>query len=298
MIAIMERRKLDVVSVLAGSALGLGIGGLAGYLLARLHARHAFEQRIASEVREIEKHYQLRSDAAAAARDHEDERVSSVGGVFITEWPPEVAELFSDAGLAESEVWGAFQRAGVSPVLFTRPVISRLESGEYGPDPHGMGSVLSVTPVPDASGGYDDPSEEDLVAAAYGDGDVVDPDENDDIEVISEEDADPVLEAARVRGEREVPYVITAGEFNDDEPEYRKITITWYVKDKTLTDDRTIPILDYISLAGPDFERRFGDGSDNPDIVHVRNHRLRADFEIVRNEGSYMEEVLKYGRPQ
>ena len=39
--------------------------------------------------------------------------------------------------------------------------------------------------------------------------------------------------------------------------------------------------------------------ADDPDIVYVRNNRVRIDFEIVRSEEGYAQHVLKpYGKPQ
>ncbi len=103
--------------------------------------------------------------------------------------------------------------------------------------------------------------------------------------------APPVIE----RGTK-TPYVISVGEFFDDNEAYRKITVTYYAGDKVLVDDREVPILD-ASICGQDFASRFGQESNDESMVYVRNERLQTDFEIVRDGRSYAE-VLGYGRPK
>jgi hypothetical protein len=97
------------------------------------------------------------------------------------------------------------------------------------------------------------------------------------------------------------PYVIAREEYFDPDTrgsDYRKIAITWYAKDKVLADDGNVPILDIARTVGPDFASRFGDSSDDPEIVYIRNNEREVDFEVTRDERAFVEVVLNYGRPR
>lgn len=98
--------------------------------------------------------------------------------------------------------------------------------------------------------------------------------------------------------DRSKPYIISLAEFQDDEPDYSKLSITYYEADKVLVDDREVPIRDVAGTSGKDFAHHFGHGSADPNIVYVRNERLGVDFEIAKDERGYSEVVLDYGRPK
>jgi hypothetical protein len=93
------------------------------------------------------------------------------------------------------------------------------------------------------------------------------------------------------------PYVISHEEFRDDNETYSKISLTYYTQDDTLCDERDAPIRD-TSIVGADYQEFFGQDSDDPDIVHIRNDKLQVDFEIARKEESYTFSVLGYGKPK
>lgn len=89
----------------------------------------------------------------------------------------------------------------------------------------------------------------------------------------------------------EDPYVISLAEFTNDEEDFDKITIRYFEEDDTLTEElrkETLPI----ESAGADNLLRFGVGSEDEDIVYIRNEQLKIDFEVIRDEGSYTESVL------
>jgi len=86
------------------------------------------------------------------------------------------------------------------------------------------------------------------------------------------------------------PYIIHVDEFVNDESGWdSQSTLTWYEKDQILTDSHDTPIYDPVSTVG---ELRFGHGSQDPNIVYIRNTRLQAEYEVLRDEGSYQEIVL------
>lgn len=87
------------------------------------------------------------------------------------------------------------------------------------------------------------------------------------------------------------PYVISSEEYSHDEPEFDKITISYYEEDDTLCDDRERPIDDIEGLIG-DALSHFGEKSNDRNIVYVRNHRISSDFEVLRETGEYAVRVL------
>lgn len=81
------------------------------------------------------------------------------------------------------------------------------------------------------------------------------------------------------------PYVVSPDEFGNIE-EYDAYGLTYY-SDGVLTDDGDEPIDDVAGLVGADFASHFGEYEE--DSVHVRNERLKADFEILRDYREYSE---------
>ncbi len=103
-------------------------------------------------------------------------------------------------------------------------------------------------------------------------------------------DADWDYEAERSTRTEEEPYIIHVDEFISDEMGWdSQSTITWYEGDKILTDSHDTPIYNPEAMVG---EIRFGHGSRDPNVVYVRNEKLQAEYEILRDEGSYEDEVL------
>lgn len=88
------------------------------------------------------------------------------------------------------------------------------------------------------------------------------------------------------------PYVISAEEFQMDDPKVEKTSITYYDGDDTLVDERDQMIPDIDRVVGEHNLIRFGDRSDDPNVVYVRNEMLDTDFEIFRDLRSFTEVIL------
>lgn len=87
------------------------------------------------------------------------------------------------------------------------------------------------------------------------------------------------------------PYVIHVDEYQGDEMGWdSQSTLTWYEKDSVLTDSHDHPIHNPNEVVG--LPLSFGHGSNDPNVVYVRNERLQAEYEILRDSGSYQEVVL------
>lgn len=81
----------------------------------------------------------------------------------------------------------------------------------------------------------------------------------------------------------EKPYVISPNEF-DEMDDYETISLTYYA-DNILADDMDELVEDADNVVGADFASHFGEYED--DSVFVRNDRLKADYEILRDERNY-----------
>ncbi len=89
----------------------------------------------------------------------------------------------------------------------------------------------------------------------------------------------------------ERPYVIHVDEYMTDEMGWdSQSTLTWYDKDQILCDSHDHPIHNPNVIVGMPI--RFGHGSNDPNVVYVRNEVLKAEYEILRDSGSYQEIVL------
>lgn len=87
----------------------------------------------------------------------------------------------------------------------------------------------------------------------------------------------------------EEPYVIHKDEFFADEMGFTQSTLSYYSGDDILADEDDRPVYNYDQIIGP---LRFGHGSGDPNVFHVRNEKRRAEYEILFNAGSYSVEVL------
>lgn len=88
-----------------------------------------------------------------------------------------------------------------------------------------------------------------------------------------------------------VPYILHQDEFIQDEMGYRQDTCTYYQGDDIMTDPHDAPIYNYKSIMG---ELKFGHGSNDPNVVYVRNESMEMEWEILLHTGFYSYEVLGY----
>lgn len=89
-----------------------------------------------------------------------------------------------------------------------------------------------------------------------------------------------------------VPYVISVDDYMEGVDGWESHTLTYYEKDQQLCDDKDQLIPDVRQTVGFGNLQKFGKMSGNGDTVYIRNHERQADYEVVREAGSYREEVL------
>jgi hypothetical protein len=86
------------------------------------------------------------------------------------------------------------------------------------------------------------------------------------------------------------PYIIHMDEFFHPENEYSKTSYTLYAADTTLVGEDGEPLADANTIVGMG-NLRFGHGSEDENMVYIRNDKLQLDMEITRDPGSYEAKV-------
>jgi hypothetical protein len=89
----------------------------------------------------------------------------------------------------------------------------------------------------------------------------------------------------------DTPYVIHQDEFNSGETGYDKTEYTYYANDDVLVDTDNIPLPHADIIVGQS-NLKFGHGTDDENVVYVRNDRIAVEMEITRVPKSYEEEIL------
>lgn len=90
------------------------------------------------------------------------------------------------------------------------------------------------------------------------------------------------------------PYIITKQEYDENETEYEQIVLSYFSKDDVLADVHDKPLTDNDKYVGDDNLDNFGWGSNDPNVVYVRNEKLELEFEINHSTGSFAKEVLGF----
>lgn len=112
----------------------------------------------------------------------------------------------------------------------------------------------------------------------------------DDIE--SNKAASPLDPDARA------PYLITFGEFDQNETGYQQITVSFFAGDGIVIDDEDNVVTPerVEQIIGTDNLNKFGTNTADPDmepnVIYVRCERFEMDFEVTRSPGSHAVEVL------
>jgi hypothetical protein len=95
------------------------------------------------------------------------------------------------------------------------------------------------------------------------------------------------------------PHIIHQDEFfSNEETPFGQTTYVYYAGDDKLTDTDNTVLNNRESFVGPDALINFGHGTDDANIVYVRNPALELEIEIVRHNGTYEEEVLGLEREE
>lgn len=88
-------------------------------------------------------------------------------------------------------------------------------------------------------------------------------------------------------GGQDRPYVVSSEEFGNGD-EYDIISLNYY-SDGIVSDDWGDKIEDIEATIGEDFASHYDEDPEDPDVVYVRNDRLKVEYEILRNLSTYSE---------
>lgn len=84
------------------------------------------------------------------------------------------------------------------------------------------------------------------------------------------------------------PYVIHKDEFMENEHDYNQETLTFYAGDEIMADQTDAPMYGWFDMMGT---LKFGHGSEDPNVVYIRNDVLHYEWEILRHSGRFEVEV-------
>jgi hypothetical protein len=91
----------------------------------------------------------------------------------------------------------------------------------------------------------------------------------------------------------DLPYVIHQNEYNHSNQEYSKVEFTYYAIDDMIIDtEDERPVTNGDAVVGME-NLKFGHGSDDANVVYVRNDLHETDMRISRINESFEEEVLR-----
>jgi len=256
--------------LIAGAAVvGLGLGAAGGYFFAKKKLAAAYEEQIATDLREAKEHW------TRMTKTNED-------GSVLT--PMQV--------LAEAHGRGALDEA-----LSTRAEYA----GEAVLDDAGMDlqeSALAAKAEARLQSGAVEVSEavEEKMAEP-----IKEVTKTVTKTIFTEPKGSPLvdldMDIEGVLRSRETPYVITHDEYFENETDFVQSSLSYFDGDGVVADDKSQPIRDHEAMIGEDTLEKFGVGSKDGNIVYVRNENLEVDFEIVRSFGKYTVEALGFDEP-
>lgn len=108
--------------------------------------------------------------------------------------------------------------------------------------------------------------------------------------ILEENKYTEVLEKGGSNMKDDEPYVISPLKFAEEDEDYEVVSLTYHT-DGILVDDMGELIEDAESIVGTEFPEHFGEYTEDPDTVYVRNERLMTDYEIQRDLDSYAASV-------
>lgn len=104
------------------------------------------------------------------------------------------------------------------------------------------------------------------------------------------QDVDWDFEAERNTRATKSIYIIHREEFFADEMGYKQGQLSWYAGDGVLADELSHPIYNHGDIVGDCLQ--FGHGSNDPNVVYIRNDTQRMEYEVCLDLGRYDVEVL------
>lgn len=104
----------------------------------------------------------------------------------------------------------------------------------------------------------------------------------------------PSIPSKPTKRDENQPHIITDEEFlMSEDLRYEQYTLTYYAGDDVLVNQEDKPVegKQRLITVGED-NLKFGEKSNDPRIVYIRNPQLTMDLEVILNDGKYSVEVL------
>lgn len=92
--------------------------------------------------------------------------------------------------------------------------------------------------------------------------------------------------------EHDEPYILSVEEFEDGRPGYDSIGLSYYDGDDSLVDDSE-ELVDVDETVGADNLKAFADSDE--DSMYIRNDKLGVDYEIIRVDGNFYDDIFTEG---
>lgn len=116
------------------------------------------------------------------------------------------------------------------------------------------------------------------------------------INVVKKEDFDEMKErlekVEHPEEEHDAPYILSVEEFEDGRPGYDSIGLSYYDGDDSLVDDSE-ELVDVDETVGADNLKAFADSDE--DSMYIRNDKLGVDYEIIRVDGNFYDDIFTEG---
>lgn len=311
----MERMKIDGKHALAfgaGTLFGTLLGGGVGYLAAKRLVERKANWRMAAETEAQRAHFARRLAEANASlkSDHPLHREPAVGdgaeragdaGV-LGEGSNDDTDLDQDTPGASR---GTLDRGGPRPGRNYAAAYKErnpgIRSGAGSGDAAGAGDggLRDQVPVrPDAVVARRNAFADEKQLSE--DAGIQHPEHEDDDDRPNFEVIEPPAgstEAPVIRDRRPIVFISMQEFLEEEELPYSKVSLTYYEADGVVADERDEVVSQPGGLAG-DFASHFGRDEGDPNVIYVRNNRLKIDMEITKMEVSYAQHVAGYGEPE
>jgi hypothetical protein len=248
----VTERGQAVVLVVGGMMIGAGVTTL----VLKKHYQKIADEEIASVKATYKKHYDELNDKGNISDVNEND-TDEDGNPWVTKAPGIPPVVAPHEPVAYNKVMtSAEKRADAEKLAGNLGYASQTRE-----EP----TIVNMIPIIDDSVNWDpSPAEEEALRETI-------EDENKDLQT---------------------PFVISVEDYMEGEDGFESHTLTYYAKDQQLCDDKDQLIPDVRQTVGFGNLEKFGKMSGNGDTVYIRNYKRQADYEVVRDHGSYREEVL------
>jgi hypothetical protein len=235
--------------------LGAGIGGGLGYIFTKRRLKTKYEELVDAEIAEMREHYLAKGKALEA----------SIG-------KGDLEQITRERGYGQIE-----PDVSAAPPMAVKPPASVQEQADAVPDD----SAMAENAVEGPSGVKIPPIQRNVFR------------DRENRRAQREQEIPPWnWTTERESRSNDRPYVIHYDERHESEG-YSDATLTYYLADDIVCNERdeVMDLTEREQLLGEANLDRFGHGSNDPDIVFIRNDTLELVYEVIRSENSYSEEV-------